>query len=139
MIRHCVRPDALYVRMHPFFLALHEYNVIRKALPEFPGIAPPLLAWYDRHARTLPWRVSPEGPRTWRVADPYRVWLSEIMLQQTTVQAVKSYFNAFVTRWPTVNDLAAAETEDVMKAWAGLGYYSRARNLKKCADQVAAS
>jgi A/G-specific adenine glycosylase len=102
-----------------------------------PGIAPPLLAWYDRHARILPWRVSPKDREHGVVADPYRVWLSEIMLQQTTVQAVKSYFDVFVTRWPTVNDLAAAETGDVMKAWAGLGYYSRARNLKKCADQVA--
>lgn len=102
-----------------------------------PGIAPPLLAWYDRHARTLPWRVSPKDREHGVAADPYRIWLSEIMLQQTTVQAVKSYFDVFVTRWPTVNDLAAAETEDVMKAWAGLGYYSRARNLKKCADQVA--
>ncbi len=69
--------------------------------------------------------------------DPYRVWLSEIMLQQTTVEAVKPYFRTFVARWPDVAALAAAETDDVMKAWAGLGYYSRARNLKKCADIVA--
>ncbi|EDQ32597.1 A/G-specific adenine glycosylase [Hoeflea phototrophica DFL-43] len=108
-----------------------------KPSPISAGIAPPLLAWYDRHARTLPWRVSPEDREHGVVADPYRVWLSEIMLQQTTVQAVKSYFDVFVRRWPTVNDLAAADTGDVMKAWAGLGYYSRARNLKKCADQVA--
>jgi A/G-specific adenine glycosylase len=101
-----------------------------------PGTAPPLLAWYDRHARDLPWRVSPDDRAHGVVADPYRVWLSEIMLQQTTVQAVKPYFAAFVSRWPTVADLAAAETEDVMKAWAGLGYYSRARNLKRCADVV---
>jgi len=102
-----------------------------------PGIAPPLLAWYDRHARALPWRISPQDRAQGVVADPYRIWLSEIMLQQTTVQAVKSYFDAFVKRWPSVADLAAAETEDVMKAWAGLGYYSRARNLKLCADVVA--
>lgn len=70
-------------------------------------------------------------------ADPYRVWLSEVMLQQTTVQAVKRYFIAFTTRWPTVFDLARAESEEVMKAWAGLGYYARARNLKKCAEAVA--
>ena len=70
-------------------------------------------------------------------ADPYRVWLSEVMLQQTTVQAVRSYFALFINRWPTVGDLARAETEDVMKAWAGLGYYARARNLKKCAEAVA--
>lgn len=69
--------------------------------------------------------------------DPYRVWLSEVMLQQTTVAAVKSYFEAFTARWPTVMDLAAASTDDVMRAWAGLGYYSRARNLKACADAVA--
>jgi A/G-specific adenine glycosylase len=70
--------------------------------------------------------------------DPYRVWLSEVMLQQTTVEAVKAYFRKFIDKWPTVEALAAAETEDVMKAWAGLGYYSRARNLKACADRVAA-
>lgn len=102
-----------------------------------PGIATPLLAWYDRHARALPWRVSPSEQAQGVVADPYRVWLSEIMLQQTTVQAVKPYFAAFVERWPTVEGLASADTEDVMKAWAGLGYYSRARNLKRCADLVA--
>lgn len=101
-----------------------------------PGIATPLLAWYDRHARALPWRISPADRMHGVVADPYRIWLSEIMLQQTTVQAVKSYFALFVDRWPSVEDLAAADTEDVMKAWAGLGYYSRARNLKKCADVV---
>jgi len=103
-----------------------------------PGIATPLLAWYDRHARALPWRISPADRKEGVVADPYRIWLSEIMLQQTTVQAVKPYFDFFVERWPTVADLAAADTEDVMKAWAGLGYYSRARNLKTCADVVAA-
>ncbi len=102
-----------------------------------PGIAAPLLAWYDRHARALPWRISPHESAHGVVADPYRIWLSEIMLQQTTVQAVKPYFAAFISRWPTVEDLASAETEDVMKAWAGLGYYSRARNLKRCADAVA--
>ena len=100
-------------------------------------LAASLLAWYDRHARALPWRVSPADRAHGVVADPYRVWLSEIMLQQTTVQAVKPYFAAFAKRWPRVTDLAAADTEDVMKAWAGLGYYSRARNLKRCADVVA--
>ncbi|WP_159587412.1 A/G-specific adenine glycosylase [Chelativorans xinjiangense] len=97
-----------------------------------------LLAWYDRHHRRLPWRLAPEAIRSGRRPDPYAVWLSEIMLQQTTVGAVKPYFDAFMARWPTVEALAAAGTEDVMKAWAGLGYYSRARNLKKCADEVAA-
>lgn len=95
-----------------------------------------LLNWYDRHARKLPWRVSPEDGKLGEVPDPYRVWLSEIMLQQTTVAAVKDYFQKFTTAWPTVECLAAADEEDVMKAWAGLGYYSRARNLKKCADMV---
>lgn len=109
---------------------------LSKTAPD-PDLAALLLAWYERHARTLPWRMSPTERAQGVVADPYRVWLSEIMLQQTTVQAVKSYFEAFATRWPTVTDLAAADTEDVMKAWAGLGYYSRARNLKKCADVVA--
>lgn len=107
-----------------------------KTAPD-PDLAGLLLAWYDRHARALPWRVSPAERSHGVVADPYLIWLSEIMLQQTTVQAVKPYFTAFAERWPTVTDLAAADTEDVMKAWAGLGYYSRARNLKKCADVVA--
>jgi A/G-specific adenine glycosylase len=96
-----------------------------------------VLAWYDRHHRDLPWRVSPPMAARGERADPYRVWLSEVMLQQTTVQAVKSYFALFTSRWPTVTDLAQADTEDVMKSWAGLGYYARARNLKKCAEAVA--
>lgn len=91
-----------------------------------------LLAWYDRHRRRLPWRALPG-----EAVDPYRVWLSEIMLQQTTVKAVAPYFAAFLDRWPTVGDLAAAPVEEVMKAWAGLGYYSRARNLHACAIAVA--
>jgi len=91
-----------------------------------------LLDWYDRHARTLPWRAPP-GMR----ADPYRVWLSEIMLQQTTVVTVAPYFDDFVARWPRVADLAAADLDDVLRAWAGLGYYARARNLHKCAQVVA--
>lgn len=102
-----------------------------------PGaIATALLAWYDRHHRRLPWRVGPADARAGQRADPYRVWLSEIMLQQTTVQAVKPYFETFTARWPTVEALATAPAEDIMKAWAGLGYYSRARNLKKCAEMV---
>lgn len=92
-----------------------------------------LLDWYDAHARDLPWRARPGAPPP----DPYRVWLSEIMLQQTTVAAVKPYFEAFISRWPTIEALAAAPQEDVMAAWAGLGYYSRARNLVKCAGEVA--
>ncbi|MBM3532042.1 MAG: A/G-specific adenine glycosylase [Alphaproteobacteria bacterium] len=92
-----------------------------------------LLGWYDRHRRVLPWRA-----RAGEVADPYHVWLSEIMLQQTTVKTVAPYFVAFLKRWPTVGDLAAAELEDVLRAWAGLGYYARARNLHACARAVAA-
>ncbi|MEM7523016.1 MAG: A/G-specific adenine glycosylase, partial [Pseudomonadota bacterium] len=93
-----------------------------------------LLDWYDAEARVLPWRAPPgAGP-----ADPYRVWLSEIMLQQTVVATVKPYFETFTTRWPTVEALAAAPREDVLAAWAGLGYYARARNLHKCAEVVAA-
>ncbi|PRX02613.1 UNVERIFIED_ORG: A/G-specific DNA-adenine glycosylase [Martelella mediterranea] len=96
-----------------------------------------LLAWYDRHHRELPWRVGPSDKAQGVVPDPYHVWLSEIMLQQTTVQAVKPYFDKFLTRWPRVADLAAADTDEVMAAWAGLGYYARARNLKKCAEVLA--
>ncbi|RNF34655.1 A/G-specific adenine glycosylase [Paracoccus methylarcula] len=95
-------------------------------------IAERLLEWYDRHGRVLPWRVPPGGG----AADPYRVWLSEIMLQQTTVAAVKSYFERFTGLWPTVDDLAAAEDAHVMAEWAGLGYYARARNLLACARIV---
>jgi A/G-specific adenine glycosylase len=90
-----------------------------------------LLAWYDRHRRKLPWRAPP-GQR----ADPYRVWLSEIMLQQTTVKAVAPYYARFLTRWGNVRALAAAPLDDVLKTWAGLGYYARARNLHACARAV---
>lgn len=96
-----------------------------------------LLDWYDRHHRNLPWRISPPMAARGIRPEPYHIWLSEVMLQQTTVQAVKAYFAKFVTRWPTVDALAAAPSEDVMAAWAGLGYYARARNLKKCAEAVA--
>ncbi|PTX57751.1 A/G-specific DNA-adenine glycosylase [Litoreibacter ponti] len=96
-----------------------------------------LLAWYDRHAREMPWRVSPADRAAGITPDPYRIWLSEVMLQQTTVAAVKEYFVKFTTIWPTVNDLARAQDADVMAAWAGLGYYARARNLLKCARVVA--
>ncbi|MBV8393177.1 MAG: A/G-specific adenine glycosylase [Alphaproteobacteria bacterium] len=90
-----------------------------------------LLVWYDRHRRTLPWRA-PAGHRT----EPYLVWLSEIMLQQTTVATVRDYFHRFVKRWPTVEALAAAPLDEVLSAWAGLGYYARARNLHACACTV---
>jgi A/G-specific adenine glycosylase len=101
---------------------------------QFSGdIAAALLAHYDAHARVLPWRSPPGAPPP----DPYRVWLSEVMLQQTTVAAVIPYFEKFVARWPDFAALASAADADVMAAWAGLGYYSRARNLLKCARLVA--
>ncbi len=92
-----------------------------------------LLRWYDRHRRHLPWRSAP-GER----ADPYHVWLSEIMLQQTTVKAVAPYYLKFLKSWPNVRKLAAAGLDDVLRAWAGLGYYARARNLHACAQAVTA-
>lgn len=95
-----------------------------------------LLKWYAVHARSMPWRISPADHAAGKTADPYRVWLSEVMLQQTQVVTVREYFLKFTGKWPTVHDLANADLEDVLKAWAGLGYYSRARNLKKCADIV---
>jgi A/G-specific adenine glycosylase len=102
----------------------------------FAAIAPaaPLLRWYDRHRRDLPWRA-----RRGEAADPYRVWLSEIMLQQTTVVAAIPYYESFVTRFPSIAALAAAPLGDVLAAWAGLGYYARARNLHACAQAIAAA
>ena len=94
-------------------------------------LAEKLLAWYDTHARDLPWRSKP-GIKP----DPYHVWLSEIMLQQTTVAAVRDYYIKFLSLWPRVSDLAAASQDDVLRAWAGLGYYARARNLHACAIKV---
>jgi A/G-specific adenine glycosylase len=102
-------------------------------MPQASDLASRLLAWYDRSRRAMPWRAPPG-----RRPDPYHVWLSEVMLQQTTVAAVGPFFQAFVAKWPRVADLAAAPLEEVLKAWAGLGYYARARNLHKCAQTVAA-
>jgi A/G-specific adenine glycosylase len=96
-----------------------------------------LLAWYDANARDLPWRVGPRAHAAGVRADPYRVWLSEVMLQQTTVPHATPYFLKFTARWPTVAALAAEEDGEVMAAWAGLGYYARARNLLACARAVA--
>jgi A/G-specific adenine glycosylase len=100
-------------------------------------IAPPhsdqLLDWYDQHRREMPWRSAP-GHRP----DPYHIWLSEIMLQQTTVATVKPYFEKFIKRWPSLRQFAASDLEDVLKMWAGLGYYARARNLHKCAGHLMA-
>ncbi len=97
-----------------------------------------LLDWYDVHGRELPWRIRPAARMAGQVADPYRIWLSEVMLQQTTVAAVKAYFARFTALWPTVQALAAAEDGAVMAEWAGLGYYARARNLLACARAVVA-
>ena len=102
-------------------------------MPDRSLIRRRLLDWYDAAARRLPWRAPPGTPRM----DPYRVWLSEVMLQQTTVPHATPYFLAFIQRWPTVRDLAAAKDAEVMAAWAGLGYYARARNLLACARAVA--
>ncbi len=101
--------------------------------PAADAIHATLLTWYDRHARRLPWR-SPPGAAA---PDPYHIWLSEIMLQQTTVAAVAPYYADFLARWPDVGALAAAPLDDVLTAWAGLGYYARARNLHRCAQVVA--
>ena len=102
-----------------------------------PSIRARLLAWYDRNARALPWRIGPNERARGVRPDPYRVWLSEVMLQQTTVPHATSYFLDFTRRWPTVAALAAAPDAEVMGAWAGLGYYARARNLIACARAVA--
>ena len=106
----------------------------RPALEALPSaaITKALLAWYDRSRRDLPWRA-----RSGEIVDPYGVWLSEVMLQQTTVKAVIPYYQRFLQRWPTVQALASADREEVLSAWAGLGYYSRARNLHECAKAVA--
>ena len=102
-----------------------------------PQLRAALLAWYDRQGRSLPWRVRPHDRARGSRPDPYAVWLSEIMLQQTTVPHATPYWRAFLQRWPSVEDLAAAPREDVLAAWAGLGYYARARNLHACARVVA--
>ena len=101
-----------------------------------PKITEALADWYDAHARVLPWRVGPAERAAGVKPDPYRVWLSEVMLQQTTVAAVKAYYLDFTTRWPDVAALAGAEDGAVMAAWAGLGYYARARNMLACARTV---
>ncbi|WP_336276341.1 A/G-specific adenine glycosylase [Bartonella sp. CB178] len=95
-----------------------------------------LLSWYDEKHRHLPWRITPREQAQGIRPDPYKIWLSEVMLQQTTVEAVKSYFQKFLKLWPDLPSLANAPQNDIMKAWAGLGYYSRARNLKNCAQQL---
>ncbi len=111
-------------------------ELVREKATDAPALGRALLAWYDRMARRLPWRVPPGSTAR---PDPYRIWLSEVMLQQTTVAAVKGYFETFTIRWPRVEDLAAAPDGEVMAAWAGLGYYARARNLLACARAVSAA
>jgi A/G-specific adenine glycosylase len=106
---------------------------VRDEILEQPSTAALLLQWYDRERRDLPWRYAPG-----KKADAYRVWLSEIMLQQTVVKTVIPYYQNFLERWPSIEDLAAASLDDVLVSWAGLGYYSRARNLHKCAQIVVA-
>ena len=125
--------------MGVFFLKPVPQKLYPSAMPllaPHPIDADAVLAWYDRHARTLPWRVSPADRARGVHADPYRVWLSEVMLQQTTVAAVQKYFLRFTHLWPTVFDLAAAPLDAVLREWAGLGYYARARNLHACAGAV---
>jgi A/G-specific adenine glycosylase len=121
-----------------------QWRPVRATLPESADPASPskadaqdLLAWYERHARPLAWRIGPADRRRGVRPDPYRVWLSEVMLQQTTAKAVAPYYRRFVARWPDVRALAAAADEDVMAAWAGLGYYARARHLLAGARAVA--
>lgn len=107
--------------------------------PKVSDFSGRLLEWYNIHARDMPWRIPPHDHQQGVRAEPYHVWLSEVMLQQTQVATVKDYFLKFTQLWPSIDDLAKSDLEDVLKAWAGLGYYSRARNLKKCADEVVAN
>ncbi len=106
-------------------------------MPENYELSAKLLAWYDVSAREFPWRIGPAEKCGGAISDPYAVWLSEIMLQQTTTAAVEKYFAKFLSRWPRISDLAAAADAEVMAAWAGLGYYARARSLLKCARMIA--
>jgi A/G-specific adenine glycosylase len=133
------RPDATFPQQALAGYAVRTKKIdrdqpVQSARREKPKPQPDpsvLLAWYDQHRRALPWRAQP-GER----ADPYRVWLAEIMLQQTTVKTVGPYYARFLARWPTLEALAAAPLDDVLKTWAGLGYYARARNLHACARAV---
>ena len=102
-----------------------------------PAFSTRLLRWYDGHARDLPWRIGPKARKAGAVPDPYRIWLSEVMLQQTTVATVTPRFETFLEKWPDVAALAAAPLDEVLGEWAGLGYYARARNLHACANVVA--
>jgi len=115
--------------------------MVRAIRADIERAAPPavsVLGWYDANARELPWRVGPKAREAGALPDPYRVWLSEVMLQQTTVATVRPRYEAFLARWPSVEALARARIDEVTGEWAGLGYYARARNLHKCAQAVAA-
>ena len=128
---------AYYKRQEGYFGIDNEFTVepsTGRGTLKPAALAAELLAWYGVHGRDLPWR-SPPGVRP----DPYRVWLSEIMLQQTTVATVGPYFERFLDRWPRLLDLAAAPLDDVLHAWQGLGYYARARNMLRCAQQIVES
>ena len=105
-------------------------------LIEMATITKNLLEWYFKNGRILPWRVSPKDAETGETPDPYKVWISEIMLQQTTVSAVIPYFEKFIKRWDSVEKLSQAEENDILAFWAGLGYYARGRNLFKCAKEL---
>src|SRR3954464_1614020 len=124
-----MRPQAAVIRDSDFL----RHWVLRHpsfCLPvTMPRLTRPLLAWFDRHRRDLPWR---------RDRNPYRIWVSEVMLQQTTVAAVVPYFERFLAAFPTLADLAAADEQDVLKLWEGLGYYRRARHLHQAARRLAA-
>jgi len=113
-----------------------KYKPLMKKQTQIRQIQEKLLRWYDQGGRTLPWRIRPEDRKTGQVADPYAVWLSEIMLQQTTVPHATPYWEKFLAEFPTVTDLANADRNRVLTLWAGLGYYARARNLHKCAQVI---
>lgn len=108
-----------------------------RAAATVSGVSRSMLAWYDKNARELPWRIGPKARKAGSCPDPYAVWLSEIMLQQTTVATVAPRYAEFLKRWPTVEAMAAAPLDDILGQWAGLGYYARARNLHKCAVEIA--
>jgi len=109
-----------------------------KSSQQIKAMRKALLEWYQCEKRTLPWRIRPEDRAAGIVADPYKVWLSEVMCQQTTTTAASAYWHKFLQTWPRVEDLAAAQRDEILTAWAGLGYYARARNLHKCAQAVCA-
>ena len=124
-VNHGDKPTAHPDRNDP------EHAAFDGVAPDAKAIQSDLLAWYDKEQRALPWRASPG-----KMPNPYHVWLSEIMLQQTVVKTVIPYFHAFIEKWPTIHDLATASLDEVRSLWAGLGYYSRAANLHKCARLI---